>query len=58
MFIAVENGNPEIIQLLLNKKNIDINAKTIFENLDIQSILFNGEISNILFKFWSSISLI
>lgn len=51
MFIAVENGNPEIIQLLLNKKNIDINAKTIFENLDIQSILFNGEISNILFKF-------
>ena len=58
MFIAVENGNPEIIQLLLNKKNIDINAKTIFENLDIQSILFNGEISNILFIFWSSISLI
>lgn len=51
MFIAVENGNPEIIQLLLNKKNININAKTIYKNQDIQSILFNGEISNILFKF-------
>lgn len=29
LHIAVENGNPEIVQLLLTSKNIKINAKSI-----------------------------
>lgn len=29
LHIAVENGNPEIVQLLLTSKNIKINVKSI-----------------------------
>lgn len=32
MFLAVEKSNAEIVQLLLNNKNIDINLKSEFKN--------------------------
>lgn len=54
LYLAVEKGNVELVQLLLKCQRLDINAKTVFNILIflIQfQIKFFNEISKIIFAY-------
>ena len=44
LYIAVENGNSEIVKLLLNENNIDVNkgfVLKLFSIIKLKNIIFN-----------------